>query len=87
MCYFSGEYPAPAAFDLVIATRKRPFTTGSEDYQILWYKKPGADKVEPKGKKLTDSDIQKALGKYTLVHTEAQASAVVRRYRLAGGAA
>jgi hypothetical protein len=85
-CYFSNTYPAPAAFDLVIATRKRPFTTGSEDYQILWYKRAGADKVEPTGKTLLDSDIQKALGKYELVNTEAQQNQVIRRYVLAGAA-
>lgn len=81
-CYFAGEYPAPPAFDLAICTRKRPFTTGSEDYEILWYKRAGAEKVEPKGKKLTDSDILKALAKYSLVHTESHQNQVIRRYVL-----
>lgn len=83
-CYFAGEYPATPAYDLVIATKKTPFTTGSEDYKITWYKKAGADKVTPAGKNLADSDIQKALAKYRLVATEARQSEVIRRYTLVG---
>lgn len=88
-CWVTGDYPSPkpgALYDLVIATSKRPFTTGSEDYKIAWYKRAGCDKVEPQGKKLTDSDIQKALLKYRLVATEALQSLVVRRYQLVGDA-
>ena len=94
ICWASGEYPSPRPpygdsqgsqaplYDLAISCRKRPFTTGSEDYLILWYKRAGEVAVHPKGKKLTDSDIKKALGRYTLVHTEALAGMVVRRYNL-----
>lgn len=89
-CWSLGEYPSPKQaplYDLCIATRKRPFTTGSEDYLIVWYKKAGEAAVHPKGKKLTDSDIQKALGRYALVDTEALQSMVVRRYNLQGASA
>lgn len=86
MCYFSGEYPAPPAFDLVICTKKQPFVSGP-DGKILWFKLAGQDKVEPaKTAHLTDGPIQAKLAKYQLVDTEARASEIIRRYRLAGGA-
>lgn len=86
MCYFSGEYPAPPAFDLVIATKKAPFVSGP-DGKILWWKKANEPKVEAsKDAYLTDGPIQTALAKYELVGTEARPSQVIRRYRLAGGA-
>lgn len=85
-CYFANEYPAPPAFDLVIATKKQPFISESNG-RILWIKRAGCDKIEPKTEKhLTDSDIAAKLAKYTLIDTEARQGQVIRRYRLVGGA-
>lgn len=86
-CWVSGEYPAPAPFDLVIATKKTPHTSGP-DGKILWFKLTGQEKVEPtKTAHLTDGTIQAKLAKYELVDTEARASQVIRRYRLIAGGA
>jgi hypothetical protein len=86
LIYFSGEQPAPVVADLCIATKRAPFIS-APDGRILWIKKAGCDRAEPKAEKyLTDSDIAARLAKYQLIGTEARATEVIRRYVLAGAA-
>ena len=78
--------PSPAAFDLIIATRKVAKFAGhvqSSDGKITWWKQAGQEKVSPKGTlRLTDTVIAMKLKKYELVKQEATGTEIWHCFKL-----